>query len=51
METSPELTILGTYLTIISPKHWLALCKKKDDEIAPAYRQVCACVVPVLDGF
>jgi hypothetical protein len=30
----------GTYLTIISPQHWLALCTKKEDEVSPAYQEV-----------
>ncbi|KAI0162656.1 cytochrome P450 [Pestalotiopsis sp. NC0098] len=30
----------GSDLVILAPKHWLHLCKKKDDEIAPAREEV-----------
>ncbi|OLN88023.1 Ent-kaurene oxidase 3, partial [Colletotrichum chlorophyti] len=33
----------GSDVVFIAPEHWLALCKKKDDEIAPALKEFFLC--------
>ncbi|ETS74380.1 hypothetical protein PFICI_14246 [Pestalotiopsis fici W106-1] len=33
----------GSDLVILAPRHWLHLCKKKDDEIAPAREEFFRC--------
>ncbi|KAF3015033.1 hypothetical protein E8E14_009951 [Neopestalotiopsis sp. 37M] len=33
----------GSDLVILAPRHWLQLCKKKDDEIAPAREEFFRC--------
>ncbi|KAK1573713.1 cytochrome P450 [Colletotrichum navitas] len=33
----------GSDLVLISPEHWLAICKKKDEEVAPARKEFFLC--------
>ncbi|TEA18524.1 Cytochrome P450 monooxygenase ATR2 [Colletotrichum sidae] len=33
----------GSDLVLISPKNWLAICKKKDDEVQPALKEFFLC--------
>ncbi|KAK1991630.1 cytochrome P450 [Colletotrichum falcatum] len=33
----------GSDLVLISPDHWLAICKKKDEEVAPARKEFFLC--------
>ncbi|KAF4895163.1 Cytochrome P450 monooxygenase ATR2 [Colletotrichum viniferum] len=33
----------GSDLVLLAPEHWLAICKKKDDEVAPARKEVFLC--------
>jgi hypothetical protein len=39
----------GSDLVILAPRHWLHLCKKKDDEIAPAREEVWSLQYATLD--
>ncbi|KAF6822974.1 cytochrome p450 [Colletotrichum musicola] len=33
----------GSDLVLLAPEHWLAICKKKDDEVAPARKEFFLC--------
>ncbi|OHF03923.1 cytochrome P450 [Colletotrichum orchidophilum] len=33
----------GSDLVLIAPEHWLAICKKKDEEVAPARKEFFLC--------
>ncbi|KAK2054686.1 cytochrome P450 [Colletotrichum caudatum] len=33
----------GSDLVLISPEHWLAICKKRDEEVAPARKEFFLC--------